>query len=129
VYPEENPILFYDTTAPPTQHTYRVCSLENGTTALCGAAFTAEGAPHCGCEPTSCYLQTACNTTIDDQCMGTIRCGACSNGMPCNPENNTCCAKGFMSDGWGNCVCAPPSPRACPNGWDTVNCQCLGGGG
>jgi hypothetical protein len=76
----------------------------------------------------SFHLQTACDTTIDDQCMGTLVCGACSNGTPCNPQNNTCCPMGFMSDGWGGCVCAPPNPKVCPIWfWDTTTCSCMPG--
>jgi hypothetical protein len=118
---------FYDTSGPPAQLTYRVCALVDSTTAECGTPFTTQGPSNCACEPTSCYLQTACNTTIDDQCMGTIQCGACSSGTPCNPENNTCCPKGFMSDGWGACVCAPP-PKVCPIWfWDKTTCSCMPG--
>jgi hypothetical protein len=119
---------FYDSSGPPAQLTYRVCVLVDPTTAECGTPFTTAGPTDCNCEPTSCYLQTACNTTIDDQCMGTIQCGACTNGTPCNTDNNTCCAMGFMSDGWGGCVCAPPTPKACPIWfWDTVTCSCMPG--
>jgi len=119
---------FDDSSGPPTQLTYRVCVLVNNTTAECGAPFTTQAPPNCACEATSCYLQTACNTTIDDQCQHTIQCGACTNGMPCNPQNNSCCAMGFMSDGWGGCVCAPPTPKACPIWfWDTVTCSCMPG--
>ncbi len=116
---------FYDSSGPPARLTYRVCVIVDAATAECGAPFTTQGPSHCSCEPTSCYLQTACNTTIDNQCMGTIECGACTNGTPCNPENNTCCPMGFMSDGWGGCVCAP---KGCSIwAWDTVTCACMPG--
>lgn len=119
---------FYDTSGPPAKLTYRVCVLVNDTTAECGTPFTTQGPSDCYCEATSCYLQTACNTTIDDQCMGTLQCGACTNGNPCNPDNNTCCPQYFMSDGWGGCVCAPPTPMACPlEWWDTTTCSCMPG--
>jgi hypothetical protein len=115
---------FYDRSGSTTPHTYRVCLVENDT-ATCGSSFLSAATPYCPCEPTSCYLQVACNTTIDDQCGGTLNCGACSNGASCNPENGTCCATGFMGDGWGNCVCAPP-PAGCLFGgyWNTTDCLC-----
>jgi hypothetical protein len=116
---------FYDSSGPPARLTYKVCVVLSDGTAECGAPFTTQGPSNCACEPTSCYLQTACNTKIDNQCMGTIDCGPCPNGMACNPENNTCCPTGFMSDGWGGCVCAPVG---CPLwAWDTVTCACMPG--
>lgn len=127
---------FEDTTSPPSRITYRVCSVENDTTALCGEPFTTDGPVGCACEPTSCYLQSACNTTIDDQCGGTIDCGACANGVACNPENDTCCPQGFMSNGWGACVCAPPVyyingvNKGCSIwDWNTTLCICQPSGG
>jgi hypothetical protein len=125
VYPGEN-VTFDDPNAPPSQHSYRVCSLTNDANTLCGDSFTTEPAPNCGCEPTSCWLNGACNTTIDDYCGAMLQCGPCTNGMACNPQNDTCCPSGLMPDGWGGCVCAPPSPNYCGRGmfWDTVTCSC-----
>ncbi len=57
---------FYDSSGPPTKLTYRVCALANSMTPLCGAAFTTQGPPNCACEPTTCWLNTACNTQIDN---------------------------------------------------------------
>jgi hypothetical protein len=121
---------FYDSTGPPTLLTYRVCALANSTTALCGTAFITQGPPNCRCEPTTCSLNTACNTEIDDQCGGVDVCGACENGMPCNAYH-TCCKGNFMSDGWGGCVCAPGEVvingvhKTCPSwAWNTVSCSC-----
>ena len=113
---------FHDTTGPPAQLTYRVCVVVDSMTAQCGAPLTTQGPSNCTCEPTSCSLQTACNTTIDDQCGGKVSCGPCSNGTPCNPGNHSCCPPGFMSDGWGGCVCAPVNCPLCA--WSTVDCSC-----
>lgn len=120
---------FYDTSGPPARLTYRVCAVDKSGIAQCGAPFTTQGPSSCACEPTSCWLQTACLTKIDDQCGGTIDCGACPNGISCNMANHTCCPMGFMSDGWGKCVCAPPSPKACSIwDWNTTTCTCDPGG-
>ncbi len=115
---------FYDRSGPSTQRTYRVCVVENDGTAMCGSSFLTAPPPYCPCEPTSCYLQEACNTTIDNQCGGTLSCGACSNGASCNPATGSCCATGFIGDGWGACVCAQLHP--CPPGdyWNTNDCTC-----
>lgn len=122
---------FYDSSGPPTVLTYRVCAVANSTTALCGNAFTTQGPPDCACLPTTCALNTACNTDIDNLCGSVDMCGACTNGMACN-ELNTCCPPGFMSDGNGGCVCAPPPPvmgKGCPSWmWNTSTCRCTMGG-
>lgn len=126
---------FYDTSGPPTLLTYRVCALANSATALCGASFTTQPPAHCGCEPTTCWLNTACNTEIDNQCGGLDACGACANGMPCN-EYHTCCPPGDWSDGWGGCECAPTDvivngvdKGMCPVwNWDPIDCSCDAGG-
>lgn len=124
---------FYDSSGPPTLLTYRVCALAANMTALCGGSFTTQGPPNCACEPTTCYLNTACNTEIDNQCGSYDVCGACTNGMLCNAYH-TCCPGGFMSNGWGGCVCAPGVfyvngvPKSCPIwAWDTVTCTCNAG--
>jgi hypothetical protein len=126
VYPGEN-VTFDDTNAPPSQVMYRVCSV-SGTDTVCGDPFITMGAPNCGCEPTSCWLQSACNTTIDDYCGATLQCGACTNGNACNAQNN-CCPAGFMPSGWGRCVCAPPAPCGKGEIWNWAICQCMGAGG
>jgi hypothetical protein len=127
---------FYDSSGPPTYLTYRVCALANSTTALCGAPFTTFGPPNCACEPTTCWLNTACNTEIDNQCGSFDVCGVCANGVTCN-EYHTCCPPGFWSDGWGGCECAPKDvileggvdKGMCPVWkWDPATCQCDGGG-
>jgi hypothetical protein len=127
---------FYDSSGPPTVLTYRVCALANSTTALCGASFTTQGPPNCRCEATTCWLNTACDTEIDNQCGGFDPCGACANGMLCN-EYHTCCPPGFWSDGWGGCECAPKDivigdsgvHKMCPVWeWDPKDCLCDGGG-
>jgi hypothetical protein len=115
-------VNFYDPSGPHVELTYRVCVLENNNTVRCGRSFGTQGPPVCHCEPTSCYLQAACNSTIADGCGGTLRCGACEPGVTCN--GGTCCAAGFMADGWGGCVCAPVD---CPPvNWNTVTCTCDG---
>jgi hypothetical protein len=121
---------FYDTSGPPTLLTYRVCALANSTTAVCGAQFTTQGPPDCRCEPTTCLLETACHTEIDNHCNSVDVCGACTNGMPCNGYN-TCCPDDFWSDGWGGCVCAPRTitingvSKTCPTWrWNTATCTC-----
>jgi hypothetical protein len=112
---------FYDTTGPRARLTYRVCVVDGATSARCGDSFTTSGPPNCACEPTSCYLLSACNTTVSDGCGNMLSCGACLQGMACN--GGTCCGKGFMPDGWGNCVCAPE--KFCPVwDWDTTDCSC-----
>lgn len=117
---------FYDTSGPPTVSTYRVCAIADNATALCDTPFSTQGPPNCLCEPTTCYLNTACDIVIDNQCGGTETCGACANGMPCN-EWNTCCPPGFYSDLWGHCVCAPIG--RCPWwDWDPNDCSCDAGG-
>ncbi len=117
---------FYDTKAPPIVVTYRVCVVESDGSGVCGSPFNAQGPPNCGCEPTNCRLQTACNTTIEDWCGGTLRCGDCTNGTLCNPDNNTCCKTGDTTDGWGGCVCAPPPGEICRHGsWDVTSCSCV----
>jgi hypothetical protein len=115
---------FYDETAGLMPLTYRVCVQDNDGV-RCGAPFTSLGAPHCGCEPTNCWLLQACNSTIDDGCGNTMSCGACMGGVTCNPANHTCCADGFMPDDWGGCVCAPPAgvKHCC---WNTTTCSCEG---
>jgi len=121
------PATFDDTTAHQTVLTYRVCVEDPDGPDRCGDAFPAMGAPECGCEPMSCKLETACNIKLDDGCGHTLECGACPNGTPCNPENNSCCPMGFMSDDFGGCVCAPP-PQGCRHGeWDTQDCSCHSG--
>jgi hypothetical protein len=115
---------FDDTTGPETVLTYRVCVLDANDSLRCGAPFTTQGPPNCGCEPTSCQLQTACNTKISDECGSMLDCGPCGYGKTCN-ENNTCCPPGFMSDDWGGCVCAPVD---CNHGWwNTQDCSCYMG--
>jgi hypothetical protein len=115
---------FYDKGGPSTQRTYRVCVIEKDGTAMCGSSFVTAPPPNCPCEPTSCYLQEACNTTIDDQCGGTLHCGACSNGASCNSESGSCCATGFVGDGWGGCVCAQRYPCLAGDYWNTTDCIC-----
>ena len=117
---------FDDTSAPPAQVTYEVCVQVDSTTAQCAASFTTMGPPNCGCEPTDCNSQTACNVTLDDGCGGTVTCGACANGMACN-SYQTCCPPGQYSNGYATCVCAPPP--GCPwYLWDTGTCRCDNGG-
>jgi hypothetical protein len=118
---------FYDTTDRAAQLTFRVCVVVSSTTEQCGAPFKTQGPAGCSCEPTSCYLEGACDVTIDDQCNGTLTCGACSNGAPCDPDHHWCCPRGFMPDGWGNCVCAPP-PGVKGCAWSTVDCSCYSKG-
>jgi hypothetical protein len=113
---------FRDPSGPPTVLTYRVCALENNNTVRCGSSFRTQGPPHCNCQPTSCYLQAACNSMIDDGCGGTLLCGACPGGATCS--GGTCCAAGYMADGWGGCVCAPVDCQ--PVNWNTVTCTCDG---
>lgn len=122
---------FYDSTSPPTQITYRVCALANPTTALCGASFVTQGPPNCRCVPTSCAQNTACDQILEDACGGQTVCGACDNGLLCNAYHS-CCPGGFMSDGAGGCVCAPPLPQSgdpCPAwAWNPVKCICANAG-
>ncbi len=114
---------FYDTTDRAAQLTFRVCVVLGSMTEECGAPFTTSGPSNCACEPTSCWLESACNTKISDQCGAMLNCGGCTNGGACNPANDTCCPDGFMPDGWGHCVCAPPS--WCPLcAWNTTDCSC-----
>jgi hypothetical protein len=119
---------FYDSSGPPTVLTYRVCAIANSTTALCGTSFVTQGPPDCTCLPTSCALNTACNVMFEDACGGTTVCGACDNGLLCNAYHS-CCPGGFMSDGNGGCVCAPPLPGS-PGGpcpafrWNPITCTC-----
>jgi hypothetical protein len=112
-------------TGQQTVLTYRVCVEDQNGADRCGKALAVMGAPDCACLPATCKLQTACNTTVDDGCGDMLKCGACANGIPCNPDNNSCCPMGFMSDEWGGCVCAPP-PKGCGRGeeWDTSDCSC-----
>jgi len=119
---------FYDSSGPPTVLTYRVCAIADDTTALCGAAFTTQGPPDCVCAATTCELNTACNAYIDNGCGGVDPCGPCDNGMTCNAYHS-CCPGGYMSDGSGGCVCAPPlpgSPGECPPfRWNANTCSCV----
>jgi len=118
---------FYDTTDRAAQLTFRVCVVVSSTTEQCGPPVRTDGPSNCTCEPTSCYLEGACNATIDDQCNGKLTCGACSNGNACDPYHHSCCPKGFMPDGWGACVCAPP-PDVKGCAWSTVDCSCYSSG-
>jgi hypothetical protein len=114
---------FYDTSDRAAQLTFRVCVVVNSTTAECGPPLKTGGPEDCVCEPTNCELEKACNVSLDDECGGKVQCGACSNGAQCNPMNHSCCPEGFMPDGWGGCVCAPPP--GCPLcAWNTTDCQC-----
>ncbi len=113
---------FYDTGGPPVQLTYRVCVVDSYGT-RCGMPFTTAGPVNCACEPLTCAYFLACNTQLEDGCGHTITCGDCTNGVACNPDNDTCCPPGFMGDGDGICVCAPPPGEKCGD-WNVLDCKC-----
>ena len=114
---------FYDTMSPPVELTYRVCVSDMYGT-RCGDPFHTFGPVDCACEPFTCDLVWACDITIGNGCGGTLHCGGCTGGMPCNTKTHSCCPPGEESDGIGGCVCAPSKP--CPPAfyWNVVYCDC-----
>jgi hypothetical protein len=105
--------------------TYEVCLIDDFSgQQTCGEPLTLGGTSnHCGCEPITCGLYSACQTTLDDGCGGTLECGACPGGTTCTA--GSCCPPGYESDDQGGCVCAPP-PRGCRKGtyFDANLCRC-----
>jgi hypothetical protein len=116
---------FDDMTGPPAELTYRVCTVDKQQGTKCGASFTTFGPVDCACEPLTCHELQSCFTLIDDGCGGKLHCGACSNGAPCNPSNDSCCPVGQEPDGTGGCQCAPPSPCHGTKYWDPNVCACV----
>jgi hypothetical protein len=114
---------FLDTSGPPAELTYRVC-VTDGYGERCSDPFQTYGAVDCVCLPSTCGVLVACDVSTNNGCGGTLVCGDCSDGTPCNPKNNSCCPSGEDSDGAGGCVCAPPKPCHGGTYWNTTTCSC-----
>lgn len=114
---------FDDMTGPPVELTYRVC-VADAQGVRCGAPFNTYGPVDCKCRPETCDILRTCHMKVDDGCGGVIECGACSNGVPCNTHNNSCCPVGEEGDGNGGCECAPLKPCAGSQFWDPNDCEC-----
>jgi hypothetical protein len=115
---------FNDMSGPPQKLTYRVCTIDKVEGTKCGDPFTTFGPVDCKCVPSTCDSLNACFTYDDNGCGTQIYCGSCYGGGVCNMLTHSCCPQGMESDGFGGCVCAPPSP--CPGAtyWNTTTCSC-----
>jgi hypothetical protein len=116
-------VKFVETNVPPRQGTYRVCVTDFAGT-RCADPIVTQPPPGCQCEPIGCDWDLSCNTTIYNGCDTTIKCGACANGATCDPTYHSCCPAGLEPDGYGTCVCAPPTPCVRGTFWNVATCTC-----
>jgi hypothetical protein len=95
--------VFQDANAPNAILDYRVCVVDE-LGKRCGDPFETTSPPDCGCIPYTCAQLAACGPGIKNGCGALMDCGACTNGVECDPRSRSCCPPGKDSDGWGECV-------------------------